>query len=177
MACRYREHGTVATAELEAMLEMQQRMHDVEVREHRALRPSGRARRIQDDRGLFFVDRGDRRRLAEPFDVAFVEDLIAGGNPGREARLVDQYACAGLLEDISDLRRLQARTRGHRDGAKAQDAEQRRRELHAVPEKHCDAIAGTDAVRGELCRYARGALGQLRVSQTLLAADQRLRIG
>jgi hypothetical protein len=137
------------------VLEMQERMHDVEVREHRALRPAGGAGGVEDDRRILLGHRGDRRSAP------------------RIRLCVQQQARTAVGDDVLDLRLRQPHADGNRDRAQMQDAEKRRGEVDAVADAHRHAIALRHALPRQRAGDAGRALGELGIGEPHLAADQR----
>lgn len=127
------------------MLEVQQRMHDIEVRQHRALRRSRRAGGIEDDHGFLLVHLG-RRHIA------------ATGWQGT----VNEQPRAAVGDDVFHFRRREAHADRHGDRAQMQDAEQRGGELDAVAEAHGDAVAPAHAARGQGSGHPDRAFAELR---------------
>ena len=159
--------------------------------EHRALRPPGRARRVEDHRGVFFADISrfrQRRMIGEPRKVGqariVVDDdamlqighVLRIGHALGERGLVDQRLGAAIGQHIGDLGLLLARAEQHRDEAQLRRRKQDQRKLDAVAEQDRNAVAALQAealeARGDLLR----APHRLAPRQPLVAADQRLAV-
>ena len=128
------EHDVVA-------LDRQQVEHHLDVRrevavgELRALRPAGRARRVQDDGGV--VGR------------AGSELVVRLGVAGQRFCVVEHQRGARVFDVVVDLARLEQRVHRHDDPADPQDPVVRHRELRDVGEHHADAVARLHPARAE----------------------------
>ncbi len=150
------------------------------MREHRALRPAGRTRRVTDERGVVLGQPrllGARRRLADPLLVGAADVERQRDAEVARARAVDQRSGARVAQDESDLVGGEAEVDRDRDRSEQVRRQQRLGELEAVVEKQRDAVAAADALGLEdHCEPGR-AVVQAGVCPTVLAEHQRGAIG
>ena len=148
------------------------RLREIAMGEHRALRPAGGARGIEQPGEIVARARLDRRRIGGEQRVIFVaadddqplearrrmrRDLLVEA-AGREA-----HARAGMLEDVAELAPVQLGVRRHRREAAVPDAVNGLEILDAVLRDDRDAIAGLQSERAQAARQPRRALGELPV--------------
>jgi hypothetical protein len=152
----------------------------VAVGQQRALRPSRRARRVTQQRGIFRAHVGllgrpafrDRGLVGRP---RLQLDGVVGEALGTRAD--DQCGGAGVLEDVRDLVRRQPEVDRHRARAEPVAGEQRLGELEPVVQEQRDAVARPDAGAGEPRGEARGAVVQLGVGPRNPAEHERGPVG
>jgi hypothetical protein len=132
----------------------------IAVRELRPLRRARRSRRVEDQRGVVVVAIGeltDRLGLAQRLLERPALDEHALGAGLGSARLRGrgepvpghQDAGAGVAEVEGDLALLQKRVHRDDDRPEPQGAEECEREVGEVGKHEADAVAGSDALRGE----------------------------
>ena len=138
--------------------------------QHRAFRPPGRARGVEDHGGVFFADldrRCQRRvigqiRKAREFRIIIDRDPVRHiGNVARightvgQRGLVDQEPRAAIGEHIGDLGLLLAGRKQHRHQPGMRRAQHRQHEFGSVAEQHRDAVAALQAELLKSCRDLR----------------------
>ena len=160
------------------------------MREHGALRLAGRARRVEDRRGV--VERRPRRRRG-PARVG-AEQL--GQSPGSSAspspvgmHVRDPFAPAAAtrtansgswmstrapesVEHMEDLGRREARVDRHEDRAELRRSEQHLEELGAVLAQVRDAVALADAALPQQRRDPVGRVGELAIRDHVPVEDE-----
>jgi hypothetical protein len=100
----------------------------------------------------------------------------AGGGARRELLergLVQQHAGLGVLDELAQLGRGEARVERERDRAEARRREDRLEEGAAVAEQDRHALAGPDPGRAQPARAARRALLERAVVERAPGLDQR----
>ena len=135
------------------------------VRARDALRPAGRARRVEHDRvrGLVEVERA--RMLLARRQV--LQRVVLGGDERR----------AGVLDAVLEVGLRAAPRERHEHRAEPLARPEQQDRLAAVSEHRRQAVAPSDARAGEASGQAGGALAELGVRQALAAVDQRLALG
>jgi hypothetical protein len=151
-------------------------MDDVAVGQHRALRLACRARGVEDHRGVLLagLDRRRGRRVVCQHRETRQSRIVVDGDAvdyvghiqrvwqtRRERRLVDQYLCAAIAEDIGDFRFLLARAEQHRDEPLMGGSKQQQREFDAVAEQDGDTIAALQSELAKTRGDPRSLLGGL----------------
>jgi hypothetical protein len=169
VARRDREQGAVGLAQPHARAVVEARVDQVEVRQHRALRPPGRAGGVQDDRGVFLVrigpGRDGRVRIHQRAEVDGARRVAADREPHRRrGRLGGRWDAVGedgierdrlraaLVQDERDFRPLLPDVDRHRDHADAHGGEQQVNELALVGEQQHDPVAARDTEPAEVAR-------------------------
>ena len=159
--------------------------HDGRVRQHHALGPAGRARRVEDEMGLCRRERaGDRRRRREALvlragrvgregdDLEVGQPLRRGLGDVGQRRLGDEEPRPAVAEHELHLGCDHAEVdRDQREpgvGAGEVDLER----LTAVVEQRRDPVADTEAGGPQPGREAHAAIPQLRVGPTGVAPPQ-----
>jgi hypothetical protein len=148
------------------------------------LGPAGGARGVQDHRRVVVRAAGHlghRRALVQqPVERARLDGDEAG--PGRLRALGgfggdrvpgEDERGAGVAQVVLDLAGLQQRVHRDHHGAGAQHPVVEDRELHHVRQHQPDAVARSDASRGEQPRRSRGALVQVPVGQGQIVEPDR----
>ena len=150
----------------------------VVVRELGALRLAGRARRVEDHRGVVAVDLGDVLVGLVGEDQALdlarldLDDLDVAGllRPGlgglHEAVPGEQQLGLRIGQVVGDLAALEQHVHRHDDGARAQHAVVDGREVRDVGQHDPDAVAGADALALEHRRDALAGVLEQAVVET-----------
>ena len=114
-----------ARGQCKAVLKDERGADQAQVGQHRALGPPGRARRVENDRGVFLLAALRRRRtprlhqclprlgaiagrsgnLADDHAPTDAADLVCRRKPRREVGVVDQQRGAAIVERVRDLGR------------------------------------------------------------------------
>ena len=158
----YAEQGALVARQVVRVFPVQAGMHDVQVRQHRALGFAGRARGVQNAEDVLLADRGQRcgRCMARvqqrpPFGAA-------AGKPHRcrragvrqfvgEFSAVNQRHWLRVFKDVADLGAPQARAQGHQDGAQTGNRDHAEHGFEPVGEHDGDPLALLYAARHEVC--------------------------
>jgi hypothetical protein len=193
VARRHRERAAVVGPQAHASGEVQDRVDDVEVAQHRALRRSGRPRCVEDDGGVFLGD-GDgtvqaalpRAELAQRERAGHGRRAVVDGDAPAQARQVaavgdaigalaveDDGAGAALRQHPGHAGSLLANADRHRDRADALQREQDEEERRPVADQEGDAVALGDAELGQAGGNPRDLAVGRGVAPAALFADQR----
>ena len=169
VARRHREHRAGGGAEARAVLEVHHRMHDAQMREHRALGAAGGAGGVEQGAAVFlvwcheawggrrhdseFVEcpgvRCGRHAVGRTGDPHQLRRLRARRHRGRECVVEHDRARAALADDEAHAVALFARADRYRDRAEALARQVGEVELGAIRQQQRDPITPRDAEFGQ----------------------------